>query len=188
MEDSYRNCGTIQQVRRRLTGVAATFTSDSVSNHRNKTMGQFTATAEFNCPPSALRDLLGDPCKFEASTDPDAEFELIAAPRRATVGEELAFSIVTGGFRQVLRHRWVVVDDLEITVEQVDGPTQSWRHAQVITETPTGCTLTETMTFEPPPGMLGFVVTEAAIMKSLEAGTAVRHQLLGEQLVASQPA
>jgi hypothetical protein len=34
--------------------------------------------------------------------------------------------------------------------------------------------------------MLGFVVTEDAILESLGSGTAMRHQLIAEQLIAGQ--
>ena len=151
-------------------------------------MAQFNLSAEFNCSPSTLRNLLGAPGNFEAITDPEMQFELIAAPREVTVGEEIAFAIVTGGFRQVLRHRWITVNDLQIVVEQVEGPTEAWHHDQTISPSQGGCILTESITFEPPGGMLGFMVTEAAILESLQRTTAVGHQLIAEQLIARQPA
>lgn len=151
-------------------------------------MAQFQLSAEFNCAPATLRELLGAPGNFETITDPSMEFELIAAPREVTVGEEIAFAIVTGGIRQVLRHRWITVNDSQIVVEQVEGPTEAWHHDQTIASSPGGCTLTETITFEPPGGMLGLMVTEAAILESLQRTTAVGHQLIAEHLIARQPA
>jgi len=150
-------------------------------------MAQFTLSAEFNCTLATLRELLGAPGNFEAINDPSMEFELIAAPREVATGEEITFAIATSGIRQILRHRWVTVNDSQIVVEQVEGPTEAWHHEQTISECPNGCKLTETITFEPPGGMLGFMVTEDAILESLEQTTAVRHQLIAEQLIAQQP-
>jgi ligand-binding SRPBCC domain-containing protein len=151
-------------------------------------MAQFHVSAEFNCTPETLRELLGAPGNFEAITDPSMEFELVAAPSEVTVGEEMTFAIVTGGIRQVLRHRWITVSDLQIVVEQVEGPTEAWHHDQTISPSQGGCVLSETITFEPPGGMLGFMVTEAAILESLQRTTPVGHQLIAEQLIARQPA
>ena len=150
-------------------------------------MGQFTLTTEFSGSAKRLRELLGTPGMFEEINDPDMEFELVAAPREVTEGEEITFAIVTGGIRQILRHRWTTVNELLIVAEQVEGPTQSWHHTQRIAATSGGCSLTDSITFEPPGGVLGFMVTEDAIAASLEQSTGVRHRLIAQYLDA-QPA
>lgn len=149
-------------------------------------MGQFTLSAQFECCPTTLREYLGSVSNFPLITDPELEIEIIEAPEVVTEGEEIAFSIITGGFRQVLRHRWTTVSDSRIVAEQVLGPTKSWYHDQTISAAAGGCSLKETITFEPPGGMLGFVVTEDAILESLSSGTAIRHRLIAEQLIAGQ--
>jgi ligand-binding SRPBCC domain-containing protein len=149
-------------------------------------MGQFILAAKFDCSPSTLRDFIGVTSNFPLITDPDLEFEIMEAPEVVTAGAEIEFSIITGGFRQVLRHRWSTVNTSRIVAEQVMGPTQSWHHEQIVREASGGCELTETITFEPPGGMLGFVVTESAILESLQRGTTIRHQLIAELLSAGQ--
>ncbi|MEO2032757.1 MAG: hypothetical protein ABGZ35_11795 [Planctomycetaceae bacterium] len=149
-------------------------------------MGQFTLSAQFECCPATLRDYLGSVSNFPLITDPKLAIEIIESPEVVTAGAEITFAIITGGFRQVLRHRWTTVTDSQIVAEQVLGPTQSWHHDQTISATAGGCTLRETIIFEPPGGMLGFVVTEDAILESLGSGTAMRHQLIAEQLIAGQ--
>lgn len=149
-------------------------------------MGQFTLSATFECAPTTLRDYLGTTANFPSITDPDLEFEIVEAPEVVTQGQEIAFAIITSGIRQVLRHRWTIVNELQITAEQVMGPTQSWLHDQIIVPTAEGCELQETINFEPPGGMLGFVVTEEAILESLVHGTTIRHQLIAQQLIAEQ--
>ena len=149
-------------------------------------MGQFTLSAQFKCSPAALREYLGTVSNFPLITDPELEIEIIEAPELVTAGAEIEFSIMTSGLRQVLKHRWKTVSDSQIVAEQVTGPAQSWQHAQTISATDEGCSLEETVTFEPPGGMLGFLVTEDAILKSLSTGTAIRHQLIAEQLNTGQ--
>ncbi len=151
-------------------------------------MGQFTLSAQFDCSPAVLREYLGVISNFPFITDPELEIEIIESPVLVAADAEIAFSLITGGFRQVLRHRWTTVTDTQIVAEQIMGPTKSWIHDQTISASENGCTLQETIDFEPPGGMLGFVFTEDAIMESLNSGTALRHELLAEQLIAQQSA
>ena len=147
-------------------------------------MGQFSLSANFECAPATMRDYLGTVSNFSLITD--LEIEILEAPEFVTAGEEISFSIVTGGFRQVLKHRWTKVTDSQIIAEQVMGPAQSWEYTQTISPAAGGCLLQEQILFEPPGGMLGVMVTEVNIMESLRTGTAIRHQLLAEQLIAEQ--
>lgn len=151
-------------------------------------MGQFTLSAQFDCSPAVLREYLGVISNFPFITDPDLEIEIIESPVLVAADAEIAFSLITGGFRQVLRHRWTTVTDTQIVAEQIMGPTKSWIHDQTISASENGCTLQETIDFEPPGGMLGFVFTDDAIMESLHRGTALRHELLAEQLIAQRSA
>ncbi|MCH2201161.1 MAG: hypothetical protein MK102_04270 [Fuerstiella sp.] len=149
-------------------------------------MGQFSLSANFEYTPTTLRDYLGTVSNIPLITDPDLEIEIMEAPEVVTAGEEISFSIMTGGFRQVLKHRWTTVTDSQIVTEQVMGPAQSWEYTQTISATAGGCLLQETVLFEPPGGMLGVLVTEATILESLNTGTAIRHRLITEQLIAGQ--
>lgn len=149
-------------------------------------MGQFTLSAQFDCSPATLRDYLGATANFPSITDPELEFEIVEAPEFVTAGAEIAFSIIMGGIRQVLRHRWTTVSDSQIVAEQLIGPTESWVHDQTVQASPGGCELRETILFEPPGGMLGFMVTEDAILQSLTSGTTIRHELIARQLIAEQ--
>jgi ligand-binding SRPBCC domain-containing protein len=151
-------------------------------------MGQFTLSAQFDCSAAILREFLGVISNFPLITDPDLEIEIIESPVLVAADAEIAFSLITGGFRQVLRHRWTTVTETQIVAEQIMGPTKFWIHDQTISASENGCTLQETIDFEPPGGMLGFVFTENAIMESLNNGTAIRHELLAEQLIAEQSA
>ncbi len=145
-------------------------------------MSKFILSAKFECSPTTLREYLGTVSNFPLITDPELEIEIIEAPEVVTAGTEIEFSIVAGGFRQVLRHRWTTVTESQIVADQLMGPAQSWQHAQTISAAGAGCWLEEAVTFEPPGGMLGFVVTEDAILQSLNTGTAIRHQLIAAQL------
>ena len=129
-----------------------------------------------------MRTCLGNPANLPYITDPELNLQVIEAPEAVAEGKEIEFSIDAGGFPQRIRQRWVTVTDQQIVAEQVKGPTQSWRHEQKIAAAPEGCSLTETILFEPPSGMLGYLLTEDMIRKSLETSTAIRMELLTQQL------
>jgi len=145
-------------------------------------MGKFSLTTTLPCSAATLREYLSDPGNLPSITDPEVELEVAAAPAVATEGEEIEFSILACGLRQRMRHRWVTVTDSLIVVEQVDGPTRSWRHEQEIRTCAEGCALTDRYLFEPPGGMMGRIVTEEAITEMLTDSTALRHELLAEML------
>ncbi len=151
-------------------------------------MGHFVLSTEFRTDPDPLKRLLWSPGLFETVTDPAMEFELIAAPPTVSAGEEISFSVLAGGFRQILRHRWTTVTDDRIVAEQVSGPMQSWVHIQSLAPVDSGCRLTDEIRFDPPSGVLGMMVTEEAIRDSLQQTMSTRHRLIAEYLAAQQPA
>jgi ligand-binding SRPBCC domain-containing protein len=82
-----------------------------------------------------------------------------------------------------MKHRYVVVTENEIVAEQLEGPARMWRHTQTILEHDDGtCRLSDHFCFEPPGGMMGFVMTEAKIRESLEEGMTFRYESIQEIL------
>ncbi len=85
------------------------------------------------------------------------------APEVVTVGEEIEFRIMAYGFKQRATHVYTSVEDLLIEERQLEGPLRQWYHRQHLQQTPGGLTLlTDTIEFEPPGGMLGFMLTNPA--------------------------
>ncbi len=147
-------------------------------------MPEFQSQTALNCPPSHVREFLLRPANLPLISDPDLQLQILDAPEIVTEGSEIEFRITAYGFKQRMRHRYVTVADFEIVAEQVDGPARSWRHKQLIQTNGSeqACLLVDHVIFEPPGGMLGFVMTEARIRESLADGTDVRYETLRELL------
>lgn len=98
-----------------------------------------------------------------------------------TVGEEIEFRIMAYGFKQRATHIYTLAEDLLIEERQLEGPLRQWYHRQHLQQTPSGLTLlTDTIEFEPPGGMLGFMLTESRILESLQDGFSTRYELMAE--------
>lgn len=141
-------------------------------------MPEFASSCHLLCSAAELREYLGATANLTATSDPELELEIMAAPECISEGDEIEFRITAHGFKQRMRHRYVTVSDREIVAEQVDGPAKSWIHRQAIQSESSGCELLDEVTFEPPGGMLGFIMTEDRIRESLQQGMDFRYETL----------
>ncbi|MDG1894289.1 MAG: hypothetical protein P8J37_05200 [Fuerstiella sp.] len=149
-------------------------------------MPEFTASTTLRCTTAALREYLGATANIPSISDPELELELLDAPEQVTSDAIIEFRITAYGFKQRMQHRYVEVCETEIVAEQVEGPTRAWVHRQSIAANDDGtCLLTDHIKFEPPAGMMGFVLTEASIRESLEDGMQFRYEALRGFLEAS---
>ena len=146
-------------------------------------MATFTSSTTVKCSASVLREYLGTTANLSKISDPDLDLEVLNGPEHATVGELIEFRISAYGFKQRMQHKYIEVSDSEIVAEQVDGPTRAWKHRQsIVAVSETECKLTDQIDFEPPGGMLGFVMTEAKIKGSIQDGMDYRYETLQELL------
>lgn len=147
-------------------------------------MPEFESQARLNCPDIRLREFLLKPANLPQISDPDLGLEILSAPETLSEGDDVEFRITAYGFKQRMKHRYVVVSEAEIVIEQIDGPAKAWRHSQRIQQNgdPQACCLLDHIRFQPPGGMLGFVMTEARILESLEQGMQSRYDALRELL------
>jgi len=149
-------------------------------------MPDFKASTMLRCSAEALRQYLGTTANIPSISDPELELEVLDAPEHVTAEAIIEFRITAYGFKQRMQHRYVEVGETEIVAEQVEGPTRTWVHRQSISINEDGtCLLTDHVEFEPPGGMMGFVLTEASIRESLEDGMQFRYEALREILESS---
>lgn len=146
-------------------------------------MATHTSSTTLRCDLQKVRDYLGRTANLLKTSDPDLELEILNAPDEISEGAIIDFRITAYGFKQPMQHRYVEVSDREIVAKQVDGPARAWLHRQSLSDNGDGsCTLTDRIDFEPPGGMLGFVMTEAKIRESIEDGMDHRYEVLQEEL------
>lgn len=133
------------------------------------------------CSAVQLRTFLGFTANLPIISDPELELEIISAPEIVTLGKRIEFRITAYGFKQRATHEYVTVEDLHITENQVDGPLRAWNHAQQIeVVSSTQCRLHDRIIFEPPGGMLGYLLTESRVLASIQDGMQIRYEALSD--------
>ncbi|MEZ6133099.1 MAG: hypothetical protein R3C59_30890 [Planctomycetaceae bacterium] len=146
-------------------------------------MPEFSASATLPCSADRLREFLGLTANLPAISDPELELEVLSAPEIITLDGVIEFRITAYGFKQRMQHRYVEVSERQIVAVQIDGPTRSWLHRQTIQENEDGtCTLVDHIEFEPPGGMLGYLMTADRITESLTDGMEFRYSSLAREL------
>lgn len=137
------------------------------------------------CGPQTLRDFLGATANLPAISDPDLQLKVVEADEIVTADGVITFQISAYGLKQTMQHRYIEVTASRIVAEQIEGPTRSWTHRQILEDNGDGtCTLIDEIEFEPPGGMLGFVMTADKIRESIEDGMEFRYDALQEILEA----
>lgn len=140
-----------------------------------------SASTILTCPPLALRSFLGCPFNLPQISNPELELEVLTAPQAVTAGERIEFRITAYGFKQRATHEYLVASEEMIVESQVEGPLRAWKHSQRIELAGAGhCRLIDEVEFEPPGGMLGYLLTEARILESLQEGMDFRYSVLQE--------
>lgn len=146
-------------------------------------MPDVVCSTDINCSAATLREYLGKTSNLKNITDPDMNLKIVSADDVIEEGSEIEFQVSTYGIKQSMKHRYTAVSDLLIQSEQLEGPTRSWLHQVIIEHTGDGtCKLTDKINFEPPGGMMGFVMTEAKIKESILEGMECRYESLAEIL------
>ena len=148
-------------------------------------MPQFESSATLNCSAAALRDYLGTTANLPEISDPELSLEILEAPEQVEADSVIEFRISAYGFKQRMQHRYVEVKADCIVAEQIDGPTRAWKHTQAISSNDDGTvTLTDQIEFEPPGGMLGYVMRADKIVESHEEDLEYRFERLAEILAS----
>ena len=150
-------------------------------------MSQSVSSSILPVSADRLRAFLGRTANLPQISDPALELEILSAPEIVTLGQRIEFRITAYGFKQRATHEYVTVEELQIIENQIDGPLRAWRHHQQIEVVGTDeCRLTDRIEFEPPGGMLGFLLTEAKVKDSILDGMQIRYESLVDLISAGQ--
>jgi ligand-binding SRPBCC domain-containing protein len=114
--------------------------------------------------------------------------ELVAGPATLTSGSEFELKVTTFGVIQQLRFKVTRFESPRLIVdEQLKGPFRSWVQTHEFEPAANGGTrLVYRVEFEPPGGMLGFVVTAPRVIAQLEQTLPIREQRTRELLGAAK--
>ena len=144
-------------------------------------MPEFLSSSILECSAEKLRRFLGRTANLPQISNPDLELEILSAPEIVTLGKRIEFRITAHGFKQRATHEYVSVEELQIIEDQVDGPLRAWKHAQQIEIIAASqCRLTDRVEFQPPGGMLGYLLTEAKVLAAIQDGMQIRYEALSD--------
>ncbi len=147
-------------------------------------MPLFETQVSLSCPPSVLFDFLIHPANVIALNPPEMNFTLIEAPDVIEEGSRIRFQVEAMGFKQQMLHEIINFKTLEgFLLREVEGVLKKFEHEHTIEAQADGSTiLFERVNYEPPGGMVGFLLTESRVREGLEKNFAHRHRALRQQL------
>jgi len=96
------------------------------------------------------------------------DLRLVEGPEEPSVGEVFAVQVRRWGLSRRIETKVLRLEEPSLIVErQVSGPFREWGLERRFAAIDGGAELTETITYEPPGGMLGLMLTSAAIDSEL---------------------
>jgi ligand-binding SRPBCC domain-containing protein len=144
-------------------------------------MPHYTVTLEIARPLPDMFAFFTKPRNLLQFSPPDYNLELVTGPEVLALGERLVWQGRRWGIAQKLIQEVATFDiDKLIIVEQKQGPFKRWVQAHHFEPSGAGTRIIEKIDFDPPGGMLGFVVTANSIRKELDNVTAYRAKKLAE--------
>jgi ligand-binding SRPBCC domain-containing protein len=142
-------------------------------------MPVFEASVPLNCTREAIFEFLVRPANVLRILPPNSGMTFQSAPERLQLGSRLEFSIEgMGPIQRMLHEVTHFVEPLRFVETQLKGPLRSWQHDHRLEPDGDGVLVVDRIEFEPPGGLLGFIVTEEKIQEMLQAGFAHRHAAL----------
>lgn len=147
-------------------------------------MAVYQASVEIPRPQAEVFEYLRRPANLLKLIEIDPTRVKVNVPELAAPGSLMEFQIHVFGMKFDLVHEIVTVTEYDVIVErQKSGAFRSWVHEHRLTPSADGGTvLTNTIRFEPPGGMLGFMATEKRIMEQLEIWLPHGHQKIRSDL------
>lgn len=146
-------------------------------------MPQFKAQVAVACPHEQVFEFLIRPANALMISPPETALNYVDVPEVLELGSRLEFDLGGFGPPQRIMHEVTAFESPRLFEEsQVSGPLQKWVHQHIIEPHEDGAQLTDLIEFEPPGGMIGFLVTADRILESLKTGFEHRHQEMKKML------
>ncbi len=138
-------------------------------------MSSITVHQRFAVSVATLFDFFCRPANMVLVAPPELQLQLIEAPEVVALGSRIVVQLRRWGLSQRIVTEVVdLVENERIGEEQRQGPFRSMRREQRLDESNGETDVVEEITFEPPGGMLGLVLTAARIENDLRAALAYR--------------
>lgn len=143
-------------------------------------MPQFESRTSLHATPEQVFEFILQPANLEAIAPPESQFVFVNPPKVIVLGSRLTCRVQAYGMVQQLSYEIVeLVAPLRFREKMVEGPLKLWQHDYIVEPNAAGgCSLINLIEFEPPGGLLGFVVTANKILEALDDGFHHRREAL----------
>lgn len=143
-------------------------------------MALFESRTDVSTSAEQLFQFLIKPANLQAIAPPEMQFVYVNPPAEIKVGDRLTCKAQAYGMIQQLTYE---IEHLNAPAtfreKMVEGPFKLWLHDYIIeSQAPDVVTLINRIEFEPPGGLIGFLVTEEKILDALEDGFDYRRKEL----------
>ena len=147
-------------------------------------MPPFETSTSLSQPIARVFDFLSTSANLVELTPPEFHVHLVEAPERLHLGARVVLQVRRWGFAQRLVSEVTAFEPDHLLVdEQREGPFRTWTHTHILEPAPGGGTrMTDRIEFEPPGGMLGFLLTAETVSGELQDLFAYRERRLKELL------
>jgi len=143
-------------------------------------MALLEASVSLRCPVERVFDFLTSTENFTKIVPPDLKLRLVQSPERLVLGSRFEVQILGFGIPQnVIYEITEYVEPHRFQESQVKGPLGRYVHDHALAAQEDGTVrVFDRIEFEPPGGMLGFLLTADRLKSSLEQGLTHRHREL----------
>jgi ligand-binding SRPBCC domain-containing protein len=146
-------------------------------------METFEAQIELSCSPETVFDFLIQPANIKAISPPGVGLFFVSAPERLELHSRMQFKLQAFGVAREATHEVTGFEPYARYVEeQVSGPMRSWVHEHLFEPTASGVIVIDRITFQPPGGVAGLLISKDRILENLDDGFYYRHQQIAKHL------
>jgi ligand-binding SRPBCC domain-containing protein len=145
-------------------------------------MGLFTYDTRLAAPVERVFQFLACPANLEKVSPPDMNLRVVAGPTELALGARITVEVRRWGVSQKLVSEVTAFEANRLFAdEQREGPFRKWHHRHLVEADDQGGTrMRDEIEFEPPGGLLGFVMTAARIEADLREAFQYREKKFRE--------
>jgi ligand-binding SRPBCC domain-containing protein len=142
-------------------------------------MPSLEASVSIRCPVERAFDFLTSSDNFMKIVPPDLQLRMVQSPGQLALGSRFEVQVMGFGIPQnVIYEITEFARPHSFQESQVKGPLGRYIHAHTFADENGSVVVTDRIEFEPPGGMLGFLLTADRLKTSLEQGLTHRHREL----------
>ena len=149
-------------------------------------MPQFETELILHASGEEVFDFLARPANIVLLSPPDIGLTFVTAPEVIQLGSRIEFKIQSWGQIQAFVHEITALErPHHFSERQIKGVFKRWEHEHRLEfKAPNQVAVIDVIEFEPPAGLLGFLVTAPKILEQLEEAFDHRHQQLRKRFAS----